>query len=172
MDRNAPTSNLDASTADSLATTSALIAYVNSLNSPLLRPILTPRFAISCTSDLLEGLGNLAAKKATSMLASPAPGVSHDLPIQTHISENASEILLTASLFPSHSSYASIYHDHGLLGPSTILAHGCHLSSEEIALIKQAGAGISHCPTSNFNLSSGVAKVGEWIDAGVKVFFA
>ncbi|KAF8490028.1 hypothetical protein JB92DRAFT_2755070, partial [Gautieria morchelliformis] len=66
-------------------------------------------------------------------------------------------------------SYAAVYDDFGLLGPTTILAHGCHLSDTELVLVKKAGAGISHCPTSNFNLRSGVARVGEWIDEGVKV---
>lgn len=79
---------------------------------------------------------------------------------------------MTASLFPAHTSYTAIYEDCGLLGPSTILAHGCHLSGEEIVLIKKSGAGISHCPTSNFNISSGVARVGEWIDGGVKVIIS
>ncbi|KAF8462651.1 hypothetical protein JB92DRAFT_3303552 [Gautieria morchelliformis] len=87
------------------------------------------------------------------------------LPIQTHISENTAGILLTASLFPAHASYAAVYDNFGLLGPTTILAHGCHLSDTELALVKKAGAGISHC----FNLRSGIARVGEWIDEGVKV---
>ncbi|KAF8513533.1 hypothetical protein JB92DRAFT_2721118 [Gautieria morchelliformis] len=162
MDRNAPASYLDRTHTDSLANSRCMISYVNSFKSVLLRPILTPRFALSCTDDLLSGLGKLAAE---------APATPHParLPIQTHISENTAEILVTASLFPAHASYAAVYDDFGLLGPTTILAHGCHLSDTEIALVKKAGAGISHCPTSNFNLSSGVARVGEWLDEGVKV---
>ncbi|KAF8512995.1 hypothetical protein JB92DRAFT_2722092 [Gautieria morchelliformis] len=103
-----------------------MISYVNSLNSVLLRPILTPRFALSCMDDLLSGLGKLA----TQAPATPHPA---RLPIQTHISENTAEILLTALLFPAHASYAAVYDDFGLLGPTTILAHGCHLSDTELA---------------------------------------
>ncbi|KAF8505330.1 hypothetical protein JB92DRAFT_2683370, partial [Gautieria morchelliformis] len=77
-------------------------------------PILTPRFALSCTDDLLSGLGKLPQRHPT------------------HISENTAEILLTASLFPAHASYAAVYDDFGLLGPTTILAHGCHLSDTEL----------------------------------------
>lgn len=44
-----------------------------------------------------------------------------------------------------------------------------HLTDEELDLIKTREAGISHCPTSNFNLSSGVAPVGSWLDRGIKV---
>ncbi|KAF8493526.1 hypothetical protein JB92DRAFT_3234434 [Gautieria morchelliformis] len=135
-----------------------MISYINSLNSVLLHPILTPRFALSCTDDLLSGLGKLAAEAPTT----PHPA---RLPIQTHISENTAEILLTASLFPAHASYAAVYDDFGLLGPTTILAHRCHLSDTELALVKKVGTGISHC----FNLRSGVTRVGEWIDEGIKV---
>lgn len=171
MDRNAPSHYADRSPADSLAKSRSVISYIHSLNSSLIRPILTPRFAISCTDDLLRGLGQLAAEYPSLMSHKTDPKSSR-LPIQTHVSENRSEVLMAASLFPCHSSYAAIYDDYGLLGQSTILAHGCYLSDEEIALIKKAGAGISHCPTSNFNLTSGVAKVGEWIDQGVKVYIS
>jgi len=91
------------------------------------------------------------------------------LAIQTHISENLSEIRLTKELFPEFSSYADVYDSHGLLRHNTILAHAIHLTAEEIALIKRRGAGISHCPTSNLNLSSGCANVGEMLDCGIKV---
>lgn len=169
MDRNAPKSYLEPSHTDSLANVRNVISYISSLKSPLLHPILTPRFAISCTDDLLRDLGKLAAETPSPI--SPLTPLQHPtrLPIQTHISENVSEILMTASLFPSLPSYAAIYEHFGLLGPTTILAHGCCLTDEETALIKKAGAGISHCPTSNFNLTSGIARVGEWIDEGLKV---
>jgi guanine deaminase len=173
MDREAPESCLDRTPAESLHNSRYVISYINSLKSGLLRPILTPRFAISCTAELLSGLGDLAAEtpSAVSYNSSCHPPTPHSsrLPIQTHISENPSEVTLTKKLFPSHSSYAAVYDDFGLLGPTTILAHGCHLTPKEITLIKKSGAGISHCPTSNFYLSSGVARVGEWIDEGVKV---
>jgi hypothetical protein len=44
-----------------------------------------------------------------------------------------------------------------------------HLEEAEVQLIAQRGAGVSHCPTSNFNLSSGVAPVGKLLDRGIKV---
>jgi guanine deaminase len=72
-------------------------------------------------------------------------------------------------LFPSAPSYAGVYDAFGLLKNNTILAHAVHLSQEEIDLIKERDAGISHCPTSNFNLTSGVAPVGVFLDKGIKV---
>lgn len=131
--------------------------HIKSLDPPgIVHPILTPRFAISCSSPLLAGLGEIAA-------ADP------DLAIQTHISENAAEIAFTRQLFPDCSSYAGVYDNFGLLRNKTILAHGCHLSDDELELIRSRGAGISHCPTSNLNLRSGIANVGGMLDRGIKV---
>jgi len=162
MDRHVPDSYLNGLThEDSISHAREMIVYTLSLKSSLVRPILTPRFAISCTSNLLKGLGDLATE---------FPDHAPRLPVQTHISENRSEVKFTSALFPEHETYTDIYDNHGLLGPATILAHGCYLTPKELELIKESGAGVSHCPTSNFHLNSGIAKVGEWIDAGVKVY--
>ena len=57
----------------------------------------------------------------------------------------------------------------GLLSPRTILAHCCHLSDAEVSLLVTTGAGVSHCPNSNFSLKSGVCDVRRLRRAGVKV---
>ena len=57
----------------------------------------------------------------------------------------------------------------GLLGPGTILAHCVHLSTAEVELLRATGAGVSHCPNSNFTLKSGVCDVRRLQNAGVKV---
>jgi guanine deaminase len=146
--------------------TKALITHIRSIapsaaddgvvSEPLVYPILTPRFAISCTDALLTSLGALASSDPS-------------LHIQTHISENPSEVAFTKSLFPACSSYTDVYDKHCLLRENTVLAHAVHLDEDEVKLIVKRNAGISHCPTSNFNLSSGVARVGEYLDLGIKV---
>ncbi|TFY67024.1 hypothetical protein EVJ58_g1881 [Rhodofomes roseus] len=175
MNRESPTYYIEPSTEESISATRSLIEHIRSLpascppdSPPLVQPVLTPRFAISCTSDLLSALGDLARSDPT-------------LTIQTHISENASEIAYTKVLFPPESlpplppsageasrkardTYAGVYDAYGLLRHNTILAHGVHLEDVEIEVIKAQGAGVSHCPTSNFNLSSGCAKVGLGTD--------
>ncbi|RDB22164.1 Guanine deaminase [Hypsizygus marmoreus] len=171
MDRNCPDHYIEPSAESSIADTLSLISHIRTLSGtaapsspptsptsppPLVHPILTPRFAISCTPKLLSSLGALASSDPT-------------LHIQTHISENLSEIAFTHTLFPSLPHYAAVYESFGLLRNNTVLAHAVHLSPPEIELIAKAGAGISHCPTSNFNLSSGVAPVGVYLDAGLKV---
>ena len=125
-------------------------------------PVLTPRFAISTTDKLLENIRDLADSDPL-------------LTIQTHISENPAEVKSTNELF-SHLSkpgkpitYAGVYDHYHLMRDNTILAHAVHLEEEELKLIKERESGISHCPTSNFNLTSGVAKVGVMLDRKIKV---
>ncbi|KIY63053.1 guanine deaminase [Cylindrobasidium torrendii FP15055 ss-10] len=159
MNRNCPPTYIEASSATSIEDTKSLIAHIRGLapaGRALVQPVLTPRFAISCTDELLDDLGKLASG-------------DNALHIQTHISENESEIAFTKELFPKAPSYAGVYDTFGLLRQNTILAHGVHLEPSEVELIKERKAGISHCPTSNFNLSSGVAPVGEYLDKGLKV---
>jgi len=62
-----------------------------------------------------------------------------------------------------------VYDHYHLLRDNTILAHAVHLEEEELKLVKEKESGISHCPTSNFNLTSGMAKVGVLLDRKIKV---
>ncbi|KXN91507.1 putative guanine deaminase [Leucoagaricus sp. SymC.cos] len=179
MDRKKknPEYYIEKSTEQSLEDTTSLISYVRSLvpisshasigtaPEPLVQPILTPRFAISCTRECLFGLRDLADHhdKQRRNLNEPR------MRIQTHISENRGEIKHTLNLYPDAKSYAQVYDDHGLLRDTTALAHAVHLTEDEIQLIKERKAGISHCPTSNFNLRSGVAPIGRYLDEGLKV---
>ena len=147
----------DASAAQALKDTEATVAHMLKIDPgrDTISPIVTPRFAPSCSSQLLQGLGDLAKMQ--------------DLPIQTHISENPSECALVASLFPAHPHYAGVYEAHGLLTPRTVLAHAVHLSASERKLVKKRGCGISHCPVSNTSLSSGLCPVRQLLDEGIEV---
>ena len=141
----------------SMRDTHALIQHIRNLDhghEPLVQPTLTPRFALSCSDELLILLGHLATLEPT-------------LRIQTHISESKDEVCLVRRRFGT--TYAEVYNKYGLLGKNTILGHAVHLNEDEVELIKQKGAGISHCPTSNFNLNSGIAPIGYYLDRGVKV---
>lgn len=59
--------------------------------------------------------------------------------------------------------------DAGVLGESTILAHGVHVTPHEIDLLAQSGTWLSHQPRSNMNNAVGVAPVEEMLKQGVKV---
>lgn len=73
------------------------------------------------------------------------------------------------SLFPDYKHYTDVYDKHDLLGPKTILAHAVHLSEEEVDLIKERDAKISHCPCSNSSITSGAAKIRNLLNKGIQV---
>lgn len=147
----------DKSPTSAIEETCKTITHIESIDPDysLISPIITPRFAPSCSEKLLCALGDLAHETA--------------LPIQTHIAENPDELNLVASLFPTYASYAAVYDGTGLLTPRTVLAHAIHLSADERALIKKKGAKISHCPISNSCLSSGLCSVRQFLDEGIDV---
>ncbi|KAK6442692.1 hypothetical protein LTR95_001051 [Oleoguttula sp. CCFEE 5521] len=157
MDRMSPEYYQDESTESAIADTRSCISHIRSIDPSfdLISPIITPRFAPSCHTATLAALGSL--QKETN------------LPVQTHISENTSEIALVAELFPEADSYAHVYDTAGLLTPKTILAHAVHLSPAERQLIKSRDAKISHCPASNTAITSGRAKVRELLDEGLTI---
>ena len=149
----------DSSPEDSVTATRSTIDFVHTLdpNGTLIKPIITPRFAPTCSGPALDGLGKLAAE------------YSPPLHIQTHISENIDEVALVRELFPQVTSYAAVYDTHQLLTPRTILAHAVHLSAEERSLVRQRQAKISHCPASNSALGSGICPVRTLLDEGLTV---
>ena len=132
-----------------------LIAEFNRPDA-LVRPIITPRFVPSCTPELLQACGELARK--------------HNLPVQSHLSENTSEIAWVAKLEPESLSYGDAYNRYGLFGQTpTIMAHCVWTKGEELELMKRNGVMVAHCPTSNFNLSSGMAPIRTLLDEGVRI---
>ena len=141
----------------------SLIAEANSslftLHSslpPLVRPIITPRFVPSCTPDLLNACGELAKK--------------YQLPVQSHLSENTSEIAWVAELEKESTSYGDAYNRYGLFGQTpTIMAHCVWTNGSELELMKRNSVMVAHCPTSNFNLSSGLAPVRTFLDEGLPI---
>ena len=157
MNQLSPDFYRDETTEQSIENNKANIDYIKKIDPDysLVCPIITPRFAPACTSDLLSALAKLANDE--------------NLPIQTHMSENLAEVALVNELFPGHDSYAHVYDAHGLMTPRTILAHCVHITSEEVKLCAERGAGIAHCPISNTGLTSGEAKVRWIIEGGVKV---
>lgn len=118
-------------------------------------PIVTPRFAPSCTKKLMEDLGWLSQRL--------------DLPVQSHLAETLPEAQWVSQLFPESRSYTDVYNDCGLLGPASLMAHAIFLSDEEIDLIMEREATLVHCPIANINLSSGIMPLGRYLDRGVNL---
>uniref|UniRef100_A0A8C1AZ29 Guanine deaminase n=1 Tax=Cyprinus carpio carpio TaxID=630221 RepID=A0A8C1AZ29_CYPCA len=119
------------------------------------KPVVTPRFAPSCSSSLLSELGEIAN--------------NNKLHIQSHISENKGEVELVKTLFPGCKSYTDVYLKHKLLTDRTVMAHGCHLTDEELEIFHETGSAISHCPNSNISICSGMLNVRNVLNHKVKL---
>ena len=124
-------------------------------------PIVTPRFAPSCSAALMQGLSALQKEYA--------------LPVQSHLSENQDEVALVRKMYPEAASYAEVYDRFGLLGGAgmpTVMAHCVWLGEAEKDLLKVRDVTIAHCPQSNSNMSSGIAPVRRLLDKGLRVGLA
>jgi 5-methylthioadenosine/S-adenosylhomocysteine deaminase len=143
--RETTTASLDAS--------AALISSWHGAANNRLRYAYAPRFALSCTDELLREVGAQAK----------ARGVG----IHTHASENLGEVALVQQRFGKPN--INVLDDFGLLGPHTCIAHAIHLSPDERSLLAARGAHVCTCPSSNLKLASGIAQVPELIAAGVSL---
>src|SRR3990170_3373197 len=115
----------------------------------------SPRFAVSCTAEMLRESAALAAR----------PGAYW----QTHLSEDGGEIIEVKRLFPGARDYLDVYDRAGALGRRTILAHAIHLSADEVERLVASGSRVAHCPASNLSLSSGMMPLGAYRAAGMGV---
>ncbi|MBP3229480.1 MAG: amidohydrolase family protein [Prevotella sp.] len=154
MNRNCPEA-LCEDVDDAVKGNEELIAEFGDPNG-LVRPIITPRFVPSCTPELLKACGELAKK--------------YQLPVQSHLSENTSEIAWVAELEPESKSYGDAYNRYGLFGQTpTIMAHCVWTSGQELELMKKNRVMVAHCPTSNMNLSSGMAPIRTLLNEGLPI---
>lgn len=153
MDRNCPP-ELSNNTQDVIYHTTQMVRHLG--NDSLVKPILTPRFVPSCSDEMLQEMGRMAQ--------------TFGMPVQSHLSENMSEIAWVKELHPQAASYGDAYYRYGLFGQTpTLMAHCCYTQGEELELMKRQGVYAVHCPTSNSNLASGMAPVRTLLDNGVPV---
>lgn len=157
MDRESPDflkEDINTSISD---TVEIIKEYLNKYE--LVKPIITPRFVPTCSFDLLKELGEISEK--------------YNIPVQSHLCENTGEISLVKKLHPECKNYAKVYEKANLLkNNKTIMAHCVLVNEEEIDLLKDKGVFIAHCPTSNLNLSSGIAPIRRLIQRGLQVGLA
>lgn len=109
---------------------------------------ITPRFAVTSTPEQLELAGALWREHP-------------DVFVQTHIAENRAEIARVRELFPERRDYLDVYAHYGLTGRRAVLAHGVHFGESEFARCHEDGTALSHCPTSNTFLGSGLFAMRE-----------
>ena len=117
---------------------------------------ITPRFALSCSEEMLDYCGQLLESDQSLLM-------------QTHINETEDEILATSALFPRASDYLDVYASFGLLGSRSLFAHGIHNTETEYDRWAESGASVIHCPTSNTFLGSGLFDADGYVSRGINV---
>ena len=119
----------------------------------------TVRFAPSSSPEQLAMAGALCASDPS-------------LYLQTHVAENRAEVAWARELFPEARSYLDVYARAGLLHARSVLAHGIWLDADDRAAVRDAGAQIAHCPSSNLFLGSGLFDWKAAVDARMPVSLA
>lgn len=155
MDRNSPDYLSEHNANESLNATKQWLEDVCTVYEHT-KPILTPRFIPTCSDSLMEGLSELRK--------------NYGLPVQSHLSENLSEIDWVQDLCPWSDGYGDAYDKFGMLGGETqcVMAHCVYSSEAEMNLLKEGNVFIAHCPQSNMNLSSGIAPVRRFLEKGIR----
>ena len=140
-------------TSDSIEQSIALLEEWHGKANGRIRYCFAPRFAVSCTRELLEQVGRLARERGVM--------------IHTHASENRTECEMVES--ETGLRNVAYLNQVGLTGSHVALAHCVHLSKDEIETLLQTKTNVVHCPSSNLKLGSGIAPVAELLERGVSV---
>jgi 5-methylthioadenosine/S-adenosylhomocysteine deaminase len=119
-----------------------------------LRAAFAPRFAVSCSRELLEAVAALSARD--------------DVVVHTHASENRDEVELVRRLSGGMTNLEYLA-DTGLATPRLCTAHCVWVTEPEQALLAERRVKVLHCPSSNLKLGSGLAPVPEMRARGISV---
>ena len=153
MDRSARDDLLEAPDKAIRETETFLEKYSGNQNT---RPILTPRFAPTCTRELINGIGRLGKKYKVGM--------------QTHLVESLWEAEQARILFPECSCDTEIYERAGLMDNGPVIGgHFIFPSEEDIRIIQKYDCYAVHCPDATINVIAGIMKTGALLDRGMKI---
>ena len=152
MDRNTADGYVD-TTEESLGKTERFLRECGSGGS--VRPILTPRFAPTCTEELLKGLGRIGRRYGTGM--------------QTHLVESRAEAEWARSLFPECASDGEIYERCGLLENGPVLfAHTIFPTETEYRILSGYPCIPVHCPDATTNITAGIMPFSGMLEKGIR----
>lgn len=144
---------LNEATEDSIAESLLLLKRWHGAANGRIRYCFAPRFAVSCSQELLERVAELSR--------------THGVLIHTHASENREEIAIVEKLTGKRNVH--YLYSVGLTGQHIVLAHCVHLDESEMAMLQSSGTHVAHCPSSNLKLASGIARVSEMLERGISV---
>lgn len=153
MNRNAPEDLTEDTDASLRETESFLEKYSGNRCA---KPILTPRFAPSCTADLINGLGKIAKKYGCG--------------VQTHLVESLWEKEQAGILYPECSCDTEIYERAGLMESGPVIgAHFIFPSEDDIRILKAHNGFAVQCPDSTVSVTAGIMQTGALLDREVNV---
>ncbi|WPY95817.1 guanine deaminase [Limimaricola variabilis] len=121
--------------------------------------VITPRFSPTSTPEQLGALGALWGENPSCLM-------------QTHLSEQVDEIEWVKGLYPQARDYLDTYEAHGLLGERGLYGHAIHLEPREADRLRETGAGLVHCPTSNTFIGSGLFDMAARVAEGQRIGLA
>ena len=156
MDRNAPDGLRD-NAQSAYDNSKALLEKWHGIDR--LEYAITPRFSPTSTPEQLDALGSLWAEHPECLM-------------QTHLSEQTDEIAWVHELFPDARYYLDTYEMFGLLGQRGLYGHAIHLEPREKDRLREVGAALIHCPTSNTFIGSGLMQLAALKQAGQVVGLA
>lgn len=116
-----------------------------------------PRFTITCSEELLAGLGKLVQK--------------YSLPVHSHMCEAVNEMKVVQELFPNYKNGAEIFAQNNLLGQTpTIMAHCIFMDDDVLELMKNPNCLAVHCPEATVNINAGgIMPVKKLLDMGINL---
>ena len=140
-------------TRESIRESVALIEQWHGAAGGRVRCCFAPRFAISCTQELLSEVAKLSRQ--------------HQVMIHTHASENKKECELVEG--ETGRRNVAYLDSLGISGAHVLLAHCVHLDTEEMETLARTKTNVAHCPSSNLKLGSGLARVAEMLARRIPV---
>ncbi|HVF50845.1 MAG TPA: 5'-deoxyadenosine deaminase [Pyrinomonadaceae bacterium] len=144
---------LQEKTADSVGESLALLEKWHAHDGGRIRYCFAPRFAVSCTRELLAEVATVA--RARGVL------------VHTHASENVDEIALVERATGQRN--IEYLESVGLAAPHVALAHCVHVNDAELDILARTGTHVLHCPSSNLKLGSGIAPIARMLARGISV---
>ncbi|HSL89929.1 MAG TPA: amidohydrolase family protein [Ignavibacteriaceae bacterium] len=139
---------------DELKNTYQLAKDFHNKSNGMIKYGFAPRFILSCSDTML---------KETAEMQKDFPGSIY----HTHSSENKNEIAEVRKRYGQEN--IEHFNSIGILSDHTVLAHGIHVNDNEINTLKKNDVRISHCPSSNLKLGSGIANIPRYLKEGISV---
>lgn len=138
---------------DSIQESLALLEAWHGKAEGRIRYCFAPRFAVSCTGELLSQVARLARERGVM--------------VHSHASESKTECVLVER--ESGRRNIAYLHSLGLTGKHVALAHCIHVDTAELETLKQTRTNVVHCPSSNLKLGSGIAPITRMLAEGISV---